>query len=883
MESTESIPNTKNAARDYINRGWSVVPIPYGEKGPNLPEWQKLRITADEVGEFFVGESNIGIHLGEASGGLTDVDLDCPQAEHAGSRLLPKTLTSGRGNKVTHYWYVSPGSKSYKFKGVDGEVIAEIRADSHQTVVAPSVHPSGASYEWKDEREPQEIEAQELRSCAARVAAASLIARNLPDGGRHDLALAYAGLMLKNLMDLGEDQDDAAQYVEDLLGCAWEYHQADNEAFDDLHTIVRTTAEKIKADEPVMGAPTLGELLEHGEQIVKRLKDWFGWGDLTPEQREQVEQRKRAKHAEKAWADERVRELVHQQDILSRAYQTMRDGGLVGEERNAKLLTLVAVTMYLGRPMSVLIGGESSGGKSYLLKQLIKTLPESMVVELQSVSNMGLAYMGKDALKMKFLALYELGGLGKEGSEAIEQLKQLLTEGCIKRQIAESTNKGVGGRTVELDGPTGVWSTSTEMRIDKELGNRLFRIAIDESPEQTRRIIKARGQRNGGAADYEPIKGLHTYIAGQDNRVVVPFEDALTDLIDVSATRMRRDHERVMDLVEAHVILHQEGRKRNGDGRIVATLEDYAAVYNLIADIVGEASEVAVSDTVRTTVETVRELIHEDKPVTRNTLAEKLGIVPTSAGRRFAPATAAGYVKEDPDNPNMKPKRYVLGDVALPENVEVIPSPETLRSCVSALRARGEDASKEHRASEDFSNARSGASVHAPSSPPVSITNQEHDTYGESAEALHEKDPTVGVVQKPTHGRTILEDEPEGAEKSSVVRASVRDVCVADAGVSTGLGRQLPADHRAWLAEAMREPPTIRGWSPEEEPPKFDLKGPVERVRRERQKWADFFEENPHLRLSPDDIDPLGDERKCPYCGEFTHEDDCPSCEEPLP
>ena len=53
----------------------------------------------------------------------------------------------------------------------------------------------------------------------------------------------------------------------------------------------------------------------------------------------------------------------------------------MGKERSAKLLTLVAVTMYLNRPLSVLIGGESSGGKSYLLKQLIKTLPESMVLE----------------------------------------------------------------------------------------------------------------------------------------------------------------------------------------------------------------------------------------------------------------------------------------------------------------------------------------------------------------------------------------------------------------------------------------------------------------------------------------------------------------------
>lgn len=155
--------------------------------------------------------------------------------------------------------------------------------------------------------------------------------------------------------------------------------------------------------------------------------------------------------------------------------------------------------------------------------------------------------------------------------------------------------------------------------------------------------------------------------------MVVPFEDEITDLLDVSAGRMRRDFDRIMDLVEAHAVLHQESRERDS-GRIVATLGDYEAVHTLIASIVGEASEVAVSDTVRMTVETVRDLICEDTEVTRNTLADKLGIVPTSAGRRFAPATAAGYVKEDPDNPNEKPKRYVLGNVPLPENVEVIPS-----------------------------------------------------------------------------------------------------------------------------------------------------------------------------------------------------------------
>jgi hypothetical protein len=230
-----------------------------------------------------------------------------------------------------------------------------------------------------------------------------------------------------------------------------------------------------------------------------------------------------------------------------------------------------------------------------------------------------------------------------------------------------------------------------------------------------------------------------------------------------------------MDLVEAHAVLHQESRERD-NGRIVATLDDYAAVHDLIAGIVGEASEVTVSETVRKTVGMVRDLISEDKEVTRNTLAERLGIVPTSAGRRFAPATAAGYVKEDPDNPNEKPKRYVLGNVPLPENVEVIPSPETLRSCVSASGAEGGGVSAYNRASEDFGNARSDASVHARSSDSVSSTTLEDDRYEESRDNGAHGETATRVSQIPTHARTIFADEPEVAENPRTVHATVRNI-----------------------------------------------------------------------------------------------------------
>jgi putative DNA primase/helicase len=197
-----------NAAKRYIERGWCVVPLKPGEKDPFTKEWQNLRIKPGEIGEFFKEDSNIGIHSGEPSGGLTDCDFDCPEALAIGPRILPDTLMSGRGNKITHFWYVSADCKSKKYADVDGNVLVEIRSDGHQTAVEPSIHPSGDLYKWiNPETDPLAIDKSELKSTVARVAVSTLIARHLPDGGRHDLALAYAGLMLRPLMDLGEDRD----------------------------------------------------------------------------------------------------------------------------------------------------------------------------------------------------------------------------------------------------------------------------------------------------------------------------------------------------------------------------------------------------------------------------------------------------------------------------------------------------------------------------------------------------------------------------------------------------------------------------------------------------------------------------------------------------
>ena len=150
-----------------------------------------------------------------------------------------------------------------------------------------------------------------------------------------------------------------------------------------------------------------------------------------------------------------------------------------------------------------------------------------MVVELQSVSDKALAYMGKDALKHKVLVIYELGGIGRPGSDALEMVTQGMSEGCIRRQIAESTNKGVRPKLVEMDGPMNVGPTTTRVKTDYELNNRVFELTPDDSRYQTQQILEGVFADDHPAVDLGPVQALFIWLAGQDNRVVLPFGPAL--------------------------------------------------------------------------------------------------------------------------------------------------------------------------------------------------------------------------------------------------------------------------------------------------------------------------------------------------------------------
>lgn len=275
-----------DAAVKAVKRGWQPIPIRDKTKMPGTPGWTRLHWenTADglqKVHDEFAewaesGFTNLGILLGEPSGGLVDVDLDHPKTNRLKRHFLPPTgmMTGRPTSPASHYWYVVeegtlPGNRRHKMP--DGSMAVELRANGSQTLIPPSTHPSGEEYTWDHTAwgEPAVVNGHVLTVQVALLALGTVLIDNWPQqGGRHEAYLALAGGILRNtdggvhpywernlevliraLADATHDEDGPETRVDEVMG---------------------TTLKKIKSGDKVAGFGVLGDIL--GKDVVRQTR-----------------------------------------------------------------------------------------------------------------------------------------------------------------------------------------------------------------------------------------------------------------------------------------------------------------------------------------------------------------------------------------------------------------------------------------------------------------------------------------------------------------------------------------------------------------------------------------------------------------------------------
>jgi hypothetical protein len=283
------------AAQAYVARGWNPLPLPFKAKKPTDDGWQNRVIGAADLPRYFNGNpQNVGVVLGPTSNGLTDVDLDCPEAIALAPYVLPRTgAIFGRQSAPASHWLyrsalasTSEDEKariSFKdpLRPAREAMVLEVRVGGYkgaQTVFPGSVHETDEEIRWDENGEPTEDSDNDLLKRAHLLASSCLLARYWPgEGARHDAALSVGGFLAR----AGLKVPTIKYLVEAIARTAGDSEHQDRKA------TAEDAAQAFHAGKRARGYPELKKAF--GEEAARQVAHWLTYHGSTDNTAESVE------------------------------------------------------------------------------------------------------------------------------------------------------------------------------------------------------------------------------------------------------------------------------------------------------------------------------------------------------------------------------------------------------------------------------------------------------------------------------------------------------------------------------------------------------------------------------------------------------------------
>jgi DNA primase catalytic core len=292
-------------------------------------------------------------------------------------------------------------------------------------------------------------------------------------------------------------------------------------------------------------------------------------------------------------------ELLHAPDLIERILADLEACGIVGENVNKLVAYLAATSRKLDSPLALLVQSSSGAGKSNLMDAVLALMPSEERIKYSAVTGQSLFYMGSANLKHKILAIVEEEGAAR----ASYALKLLQSEGELT--IASTGKDPETGNLVtqeyRVEGPVMMFLTTTAIDIDAELQNRCLVLSVDESREQTKAIHELQRRKrtlDGLLARVKKAEILAVHANAQrllrPLGVLNPYATRLT--FPDTATRLRRDHEKYLTLIDTIALVHQFQREvkaiRNGE-KVIEYVEvrpeDIALANRLAHEVLGRS------------------------------------------------------------------------------------------------------------------------------------------------------------------------------------------------------------------------------------------------------------------------------------------------------
>ena len=176
----------------------------------------------------------------------------------------------------------------------------------------------------------------------------------------------------------------------------------------------------------------------------------------------------------------------------------VRRVGLVGEQHNMLVTYVVATTRLLDKLLCLFIKGASGAGKNCLADAVLGFLPSTEVHQLTSSSSRSWNYLGKE-LAHKVVYVKERN----DAAGSVHPTRLLISQ----KELVHNVTVKKGGRFITerhvTKGPIASISTTTKDRVEVDDETRHISVWLDETPDQTRRIIEAAVEKQNGLGTRE--------------------------------------------------------------------------------------------------------------------------------------------------------------------------------------------------------------------------------------------------------------------------------------------------------------------------------------------------------------------------------------------
>jgi DNA primase len=268
-------------------------------------------------------------------------------------------------------------------------------------------------------------------------------------------------------------------------------------------------------------------------------------------------------------------EFLKGKDLLKRLNELIGKSGIVGEENSRLLLFLIIISYMNKSPIHAIIQGSSGSGKTLIISRIADLMPQEDVLRFTRITESSLYNWGEFDLFRKIIIIEDLDGLKEE---ALYALRELISNQFLSSSVSIKDKKGNNkSARKEVKGQFSSLSATTKGETYEDNMSRSFLIAVDESKEQTKRIIDHQNQRSAGEIDPKEREKAVAFIQQivrslKHYEVINPFATKLQ--LPEKVHKIRRLNEMYQAVIKQVTFLNQYQREQTADGKLITTIED---------------------------------------------------------------------------------------------------------------------------------------------------------------------------------------------------------------------------------------------------------------------------------------------------------------------